>query len=204
VVVAVSFNKITGRVLPLLWGTNVGGNGLVFASFANLLGLRMLGDVRRKYRIFTRISMTFFILNLAAVIFILKTLGVGESMGKRFFSNFPCEENEVVSVDGARVWELLKPSRDGLEIPFSVAVAEVQRETAPHRLGNWEVYVVLSGKGRFHCEEKSVVLDEGGVFVVPPRAVQWVENLSEKPLKVVCIVYPPWTPDSELGVLGGE
>lgn len=54
----------TFNFIPLLWGVNIGGNGSIIASLANVIGLRQTKD-KRKYVSFIKISFLFLIINAA-------------------------------------------------------------------------------------------------------------------------------------------
>ncbi len=59
----------TFNFIPLLWGVNIGGNGSVIASLANVIGLRQTKD-KGKYTLFLKTSFLFLVINatLAAII----------------------------------------------------------------------------------------------------------------------------------------
>lgn len=59
----------TFNFIPLLWGVNIGGNGSIIASLANIIGLRQTKD-KRKYISFLKTSFLFLVINatIAAII----------------------------------------------------------------------------------------------------------------------------------------
>ncbi|RKY99368.1 MAG: citrate transporter, partial [Candidatus Hydrothermota bacterium] len=62
---AVLMSKFTDKWQALAYGVNVGGNGLVIASLANLIALR-LGGRRGAFGLFHRYSIPFFLITLLA------------------------------------------------------------------------------------------------------------------------------------------
>jgi Na+/H+ antiporter NhaD/arsenite permease-like protein len=60
----------TFNFIPLLWGVNIGGNGSVIASLANVIGLRQTKD-KRKYASFLKTSFLFLIINTAVAALII-------------------------------------------------------------------------------------------------------------------------------------
>jgi len=62
---AVLMSKLTDKWQALAYGVNVGGNGLVIASLANLIALR-LGGRRGAFGLFHRYSIPFFLITLSA------------------------------------------------------------------------------------------------------------------------------------------
>jgi len=103
-----------------------------------------------------------------------------------------CREFEAN--DGCLLRELLHPERDGVELPYSIAVARVRAgaSTYRHLLAATEVYYILSGAGVMHIDGESRTVAAGDAILIPPRAIQWLENLSAEELTFAAIVNPPW------------
>lgn len=96
--------------------------------------------------------------------------------------------------DGCRVFEVLHPRNDGIDLPYSFAVAEVApgEHSYRHRLAQTEVYYVLAGRGRMHIDDAARELRAGDAVVIPGGAVQWIENLGSDTLRFIAVVSPPW------------
>lgn len=96
--------------------------------------------------------------------------------------------------DGCQIRELLHPKNDGIELPFSLAVAEVEigKCTYRHRLRQLEVYYILAGSGVMHIGEEQRSVKEGDAILVPQNEIQWIENVGAQQLKFAAIVAPPW------------
>ena len=107
---------------------------------------------------------------------------------------------EIIAGDQTRLRELLHPDRDyPFDGRYSLAQAVVNpgESSQPHRLISSEVYFVLSGKGEMHIDEETTPIGSGDAVVIPPDAVQWVENRGEIPLVFLCIVDPRWRAEDE-------
>ena len=101
----------------------------------------------------------------------------------------------LIANDGCRVFELLHPGNDAVDLPYSFAIAEVEPRQASyrHRLQQTEVYYVLSGRGMMHVDDDCQEVRVGDAVVIPPGAVQWIENLDDGVLRFVAVVSPPWS-----------
>ncbi len=100
----------------------------------------------------------------------------------------------LIANDGCRVFEVLHPRNDAVTLPYSLAVAEVEPREASyrHRLRQAEVYYVLEGHGRMHVDDEAREVGPGDAVLIPPGAVQWIENLGDGVLRFAAIVSPPW------------
>jgi mannose-6-phosphate isomerase-like protein (cupin superfamily) len=101
----------------------------------------------------------------------------------------------LVANDGCRIFELLHSKNDAIELPYSLAVAEVEpgERSYRHRLRQTEVYYVLEGRGRMHIDEDMRELASGDAVLIPGGAEQWIENGHDTRLRFIAIVSPPWS-----------
>lgn len=101
--------------------------------------------------------------------------------------------------DGCRIFEVLHARNDPVDLPYSLAVAEVApgERSYRHRLRQTEVYYVLDGRGRMHVDARSREVSRGDAVVIPAGAVQWIENLDEQTLRFAAIVSPPWSAEDD-------
>lgn len=99
-----------------------------------------------------------------------------------------------VAGDHTHLRELMHPSHDQVAIGYSLAHAAVPvgKASLPHKLVSSESYYILQGKGRMHIEETSFEVEKDSVFLVPPHALQYIENIGEEELVFLCIVEPFW------------
>ena len=106
---------------------------------------------------------------------------------------------EFVAGDRTVLRELLHPGKQAARVGYSVAhgFVPVGERSTRHRLTASEVYYFIAGRGLFHLDQESAVVERGTLLCVPPGAVQSVENTSEEPLEFLCLVEPAWTPASE-------
>lgn len=105
----------------------------------------------------------------------------------------------VTANDGCRIFELLHENNDRIDLPYSLAVAEVDpgESSYRHRLRQSEVYYVLDGRGRMHVGEDVQDLVTGDAVLIPAGAVQWIENTAAETLRFVAIVSPPWRAEDD-------
>ncbi|MGD9600548.1 MAG: cupin domain-containing protein [Gammaproteobacteria bacterium] len=100
-----------------------------------------------------------------------------------------------IANDGCRIREVLHPSHDPVDLPYSLAVAEVEpgAGTFRHRLRQDEVYYLLAGTGRMHVDLDARIVGAGDVVHIPGGAVQWIENVGAETLRFLALVSPAWT-----------
>lgn len=100
----------------------------------------------------------------------------------------------LIANDGCRLFELIHPKNDDVDLPYSLAIAEVAVGEASyrHRLQQTEVYYVLAGRGMMHVAGERKTLGAGDAVVIPPLAEQWIENCGDEVLRFIALVSPPW------------
>ena len=67
---AVFLSKFSSNWLAIAYGVNVGGNGIVIASLANLIALRMVGD-KKIWSRFHRYSLVYLSISACLIYFLL-------------------------------------------------------------------------------------------------------------------------------------
>ena len=109
-----------------------------------------------------------------------------------------CEE--FTANDGCRLRELLHPENDPIDLPYSMAVARVAagKHSYKHKLAQTEVYYILAGQGRMHINDESRKVNAGDVILIPPEAIQWIENAGDNELQFIAIVNPPWAEQDDV------
>jgi mannose-6-phosphate isomerase-like protein (cupin superfamily) len=106
----------------------------------------------------------------------------------------------ITAADGTPVKELLSPTKDGVGIHYSIALARLPRgeKNLPHRLKtSSEVYLITGGRGIMHIDDEAAEVAAGDLVYIPPGALQWIENIGDNDLIFYCIVDPPWRADDE-------
>lgn len=104
-----------------------------------------------------------------------------------------CSYSRVL--DGTLLCELLHPQREGLKMGFSLAhaILEPGEASLPHCLKeSVEVYYILEGQGIMHIDDEKRSVGSGDAIFIPPRSVQYIENIGDSNLSFLCIVSPPW------------
>ncbi|MFW9793619.1 MAG: cupin domain-containing protein [Candidatus Thorarchaeota archaeon] len=109
---------------------------------------------------------------------------------------------EIVALDDTIVREVLNPKHDTapLHLGYSLAHATLppKRTSLPHRFKTAsEVYYILKGEGMMHIDGEAERVGPGDTVYIPPKGVQYIENIGESNLEFLCIVYPEWQPDAE-------
>lgn len=102
--------------------------------------------------------------------------------------------SEFTANDGCRIRELLHPVKDGVELPFSLAIARVEagKSTYKHRLKQTEIYYILNGTGRMYIDTETRDVEQGDVIAIPAQSIQFIENTGSETLEFAAIVSPPW------------
>lgn len=111
-----------------------------------------------------------------------------------------CEE--IVALDGTILRELINPrhEKEDLKLDYSVAHATVKpgNTSLPHRFFEAsEVYYIIQGAGVMHIADEAETVSPGDVVYIPPKGSQYIENTGDSDLVFLCMVCPPWFPESE-------
>jgi mannose-6-phosphate isomerase-like protein (cupin superfamily) len=110
-----------------------------------------------------------------------------------------CEQ--IVANDLTELRELFHPDRDGLPVSYSLAHAVIppgNRSIRHHLEGASEVYYLLSGRGRMHVGEEVREVRAGDALLIPPGAVQFLENTGDEDLAFLAIVEPAWKAEMDI------
>lgn len=110
---------------------------------------------------------------------------------------FDCES--ITGGDGTYLRELLSPSKDGVQLRYSLAHAVVKpgETTYWHRMRTSEVYYFLSGNGVMYIENEERDVTANHLVYIPPNSRQRVKNTGTEDLIFLCIVDPEWKPEDE-------
>ena len=108
-----------------------------------------------------------------------------------------CEE--FIGGDKSILREFLHPDKGPFKINYSLAHATVRPGdmTKPHRLISSEVYCILEGEGKMSIDDETEKVRSGDVIYIPPGSMQYIENISDADLTLLCIVDPPWRAEDE-------
>jgi len=105
-------------------------------------------------------------------------------------------QEHLFAEENCRIVEIWNRSADA-QVSVARARIEPGRRTRPHSLdGITERYLIVSGRGRAHIEGADAPqrMGAGDFAVIPPGAVQWIENIGEEDL----IFYAVCTPRFQL------
>lgn len=103
--------------------------------------------------------------------------------------------------DATLIREWLHPKNDAVDLPYSLAFAELEPGAAslPHILQTrTEVYLVLEGTGMAYVDEKAQPIQKNDLLLIPAGVEQYVENVGDSTLKFICVVSPPWSKEDEV------
>lgn len=108
--------------------------------------------------------------------------------------------DEFIAGDATVLREYYNPNTQSLELAHSLAHAKVLPNgiSKPHALKSTEIYVIQSGKGIMHIDEQIFEVNSSDVVIIPPMAVQFIENKTDEDLTFFCIVEPAWKPEDEI------
>jgi len=112
------------------------------------------------------------------------------------------KQKEIVALDNTHVREFLNPKHEdvGPSLTYSLAHASLSpgKSSLPHRFFEAsEVYYILKGRGLMHIDDETAEVEPGDTIYIPPKAVQFIENIGEESLEFLCIVDPAWKPNAE-------
>lgn len=107
--------------------------------------------------------------------------------------------SKTIACDNTSLREILHPTKERIEINYSLAHAVVKPGEAslPHRLKSSEVYYILEGKGMIYIDGESEEVGSGQVIYIPPNSIQYIRNIGDDDLRFLCIVDPAWRPEDE-------
>jgi len=109
---------------------------------------------------------------------------------------------KIDALDRTVIREILNPLHESglVSVNYSLAHATLEPKMAssPHRFFTAsEVYYILKGTGVMHIDDEASKVGPGDTMYIPPKAIQYIENTGEDNLEFLCIVCPPWAPDTE-------
>lgn len=103
--------------------------------------------------------------------------------------------------DATKIREWLHPKNDSIDLPYSLAFAELEPGAAslPHILKNQtEVYLVIEGSGMAYVGGQAQAMQQGDLVLIPNDIEQYVENTGDQTLRFICVVSPPWAKEDEV------
>ena len=106
----------------------------------------------------------------------------------------------ITAKDDTVLCELFHPSKENVEIPYSIAYAVLKPGCASlqHRLRkSSEIYFILEGEGEMHIDNESAMVYRNQAIFIPPLSWQYIRNTGKSDLKFLCIVYPRWSENDE-------
>jgi mannose-6-phosphate isomerase-like protein (cupin superfamily) len=108
--------------------------------------------------------------------------------------------DQIIAADNTNLCEFFHPDREGLDLPYSLALAKLEpgKSSLPHRLKtSSEVYLILNGVGEIHIDSEQAEVRAGQFVLIPPGSWQHIRNTGDAELKFLCIVSPMWRAEDE-------
>ena len=101
--------------------------------------------------------------------------------------------------DGCQIQEWLHPKNDEIDLPYSVAIANVDngQHSYKHKLEQAEVYLITAGRGLMHIDDEQKEVKMGDAIYIEASRTQWIENIGDEVLTFTAIVSPPWSDEGD-------
>lgn len=106
---------------------------------------------------------------------------------------------EFIAGDKSTLKELLHPSKQDINLRYSLAYAVVKpgQSTKLHILKTSEVYYITEGQGEMQINSEIKKVRSGQAIYIPPNSKQHIKNIGKSDLKFLCIVDPAWKKEDE-------
>lgn len=93
--------------------------------------------------------------------------------------------------DTNRLAIVFDPTVSDVSLTSCVEIFDIGGKTPPnrHQLAV-EMFFILKGEGRAHCDGKSVPIQAGDSVLVPPKGMHIIENTGKTRLYALCIMVP--------------
>ena len=102
-----------------------------------------------------------------------------------------CRVSRISPEDTNKFAMLVDPLTDRTPFVAALEIFEVDGRTPPHfHAQAHEMFYVLNGNGRAHCQGKTYDLAQGDALVLPPGAEHVVENTGSTPLYCLTVMVP--------------
>jgi mannose-6-phosphate isomerase-like protein (cupin superfamily) len=102
-----------------------------------------------------------------------------------------CRVSRISPGDTNKFVMMVDPVANKLPFVSAVEIFEVGGKTPPHvHHQAHEMFYVLSGRGRAHCDGKTYEVAQGDTLVLPPRMEHVVENTGPDKLYCVTVMVP--------------
>lgn len=116
---------------------------------------------------------------------------------------FQKKESDVAEIrgdEGTKIRQYFSPENTAGKINYSLAqfTLEPEKKSKSHRISSSEIYYVLDGQGELTIDNIIFKVGKNDSVFVPPGAKQFIRNTSNRDLKFLCIVDPPWKKEEEV------
>ena len=102
--------------------------------------------------------------------------------------------------EGTEIRQIFHPHNTLNGIRYSIAHSKISpgKTSIPHKLKSSEVYYVLNGEGIIHVNDKTKKIHMRQSIFVRAFSKQYIENIGQTDLEVLCIVDPAWKQEDEI------
>jgi mannose-6-phosphate isomerase-like protein (cupin superfamily) len=106
----------------------------------------------------------------------------------------------VTGTEGTRIKQIFHPHNTMLGIRYSIVRCEIKagKRSKSHKLKSSEVYFIINGQGVMHVDDEFCQVKKNQAVYVPPHSRQFIENIGDTPLEILCIVDPAWRQEDEI------
>lgn len=122
-------------------------------------------------------------------------------MGKKAIFRSLTNVAPFIAGDHTLIREVLHPKNDGIDLDYSIALAELEegQSSIPHVLTqSSEVYILLAGAGTAFVDDQAFEMKTGDLLLIPAGARQYFRNDGIQKVQFLCIVAPPWNKEQEV------
>ena len=116
---------------------------------------------------------------------------------------FQKKESDLMQIqgdEGTKIRQYFSPENTADKINYSLAqfILEPEKKSKLHKISSSEIFYILEGQGEITIDNIIFKLTKNDSIFVPPDAKQFIRNTSDKDLKFLCIVNPPWKKEEEI------
>ena len=109
------------------------------------------------------------------------------------------EVPEIEGSEGTKIRQIFHPHNTLSGIRYSVAHFSLDRgkKSQLHKIKSSEIYYILEGQGILYVDDDKIQVSKDDSVYIPPMSKQYIENVGNAKLKLLCIVDPAWRKEDE-------
>ena len=104
--------------------------------------------------------------------------------------------------EGTKIRQIFHPHNTLSGIRYSLSHSSVMpgKRSKLHQMKTSEIYYVLEGNGKLHIDDDAIEVSKDQAIYIPPFSKQFIENIGNEELKILCIVDPAWRQEDEVSL----